>query len=109
MKRIMIGYIEVSEMSDPRYEILVAIHELVEKVLCDHKGITEQQVDEFDKKFEDEYISSCYPDLPEYVEPGNDSKAPYHRQHKIADIVERIVANELDVNWDEYGKEIKSF
>lgn len=91
--------IEVSEMSDWRYEILVSIHELVEKVLCDHAGITEKQVDEFDFNWKEH---------DNIEEAGNDSRAPYHKQHKIANVIERLLAIELEVNWNEYEKEIMS-
>jgi hypothetical protein len=114
--------IDVSEMSDERYEILVAIHELVEKVLCDKTGITEKQVDDFDMSqheyenirltFPEDFSDKCrYCDKKEsehFDEPGNDPRAPYHKQHKIAEIIERLLAIELDVNWEEYEKEINS-
>jgi len=89
-------HIEVSGMKDERYELLIAVHELVEKVLCDTAGITEQQVDEFDNNFKG------------VGEPGDDINAPYYHQHQIATIIERIVAVELNVNWEKYEKAIDS-
>ena len=41
-------YISVSKMSDPRYELLVAVHELVEVLLCKERGISQVLVDKFD-------------------------------------------------------------
>jgi hypothetical protein len=89
-------HIVVSQMQDKRYELLVVIHELIEKVLCDAEGITEQQVDEFDKDFKGE------------GEPGDSPASPYYHQHQIATIIERIVALELNVGWEEYAKAIDS-
>ena len=102
-----VTHIEVSNMSDERYEILVAIHELVEKVLCDKAGITEKQVDEFDMNYDYEYKSSSI-DKQMDSEPGNDPRAPYHKQHRIADVIERLLAIELDVDWNKYEEEINS-
>lgn len=99
--------IRVSKMSDINYEILVAIHELVEKVLCDKSGITQQQVDEFDIQYNYDYKSSDI-DKDMDLEPGNDPRAPYHRQHKIADIIERLMAIELGVDWEKYNNEVNS-
>ena len=91
--------IEVSEMSDPRYEFLVALHEQVEKVLCDHAGITEKQVDEFDFNWKEH---------DGITEAGIDIKAPYLPQHMIATQIERIVAEALEVDWEAYDKEVMS-
>jgi len=91
--------IKVSKLSCDDYEFLVAVHELVERFLCNHAGISEEQVDKFDKNWEEhEGIE----------EAGDDSKAPYHHQHIIAGVVERLVAEELGVNWNDYSDEVIS-
>jgi hypothetical protein len=82
--------IKVSEITK-RYEWLIAIHELVEAILCECAGITAAQVDKWDK---------------EHIEAGDDPEAPYHRQHIFADAIERLVALELGVRWDPYEKEL---
>ena len=79
--------IRVSEMSDWRYEICVAIHELVEAFLCKYCGITQQTIDDFDQF----HINA--------LEPGDLSDCPYHWQHNLASGVERIVATCLGVKW----------
>jgi len=95
-------HIEVSQLSDPRRELLIAIHELVEVALCQHAGITQEMVDEFDKKFE--------ANRPEnfFDEPGDDPNAPYHRQHCLATGIERILAAALEVTWKDYENELES-
>ena len=86
--------IRVSKMSDPRYEQLVAFHELFEAMLCDAQGIDEQAVTDFDVAFTGQ------------GEPGDDPRAPYHVQHCKATAMERLLAAELGVDWNEYGQEV---
>jgi hypothetical protein len=88
--------IRVSNMNNELYEFLVGIHELIEMYLCEVYGITEKEVDAFD-------ISH-----PEAIEPGNLPDAPYYRPHLIATIIERMLADELGVDWDKYEETIES-
>lgn len=92
--------IRVSKLSDWRYEMLVAVHELYEATLCEHDGITQQAVDEFDKNFE-----AHRPDDDD-SEPGDAPKAPYRLQHFRATNIERQMADALGVNWQEYEAEL---
>jgi hypothetical protein len=88
--------ITVSDTGHPDDAFLVAIHELVEWYLCQKAGVTEQQVDAFDMQ----------PLREGYDEHGDDPTAPYHRQHEIAGVVERLVAHELGIDWKDYGDRI---
>lgn len=92
----------VSQMSNWRYEVLVAIHELVECALCRHAGIAQVEVDEFDKAFEARRQEG------NTDEPGDALDAPYRLQHGIATGVERIVAMLMGVSWSAYDAEINS-
>ncbi len=83
--------IRVSELGSWRYELLVAVHELVEAFLCMHDGISEESVDKFDKQF-----------VQRNSEPGDSPQAPYQKQHCLATGVERILAACLGVKWQEY-------
>lgn len=94
--------IKVSSMDSWRYEALVAIHELVEIILCRGENISQEKVDEFDKAFEQNRMEG------DESEPGESDGAPYRRQHRIASGVERIVAAELEVNWERYEKAINA-
>ena len=87
--------IKVSNMATTNGPLLVAIHELIEALLCDHAGITPKQVDEFD---------IGYKDLD--VEAGDDPLAPYSMQHCIATGVERLMAPLLGVEWKPYEDEL---
>lgn len=89
--------IRSSKLSDPRLEFLILIHELVEWFLCLDAGISQQVVDEFDKEHEDEQ---------DEVELGDLSDAPYRTQHCFATGIERLLAAELDVDWDSYEEEL---
>jgi hypothetical protein len=90
--------IRVSGLSDWRREALIAVHELVEILLCKEKGISTETVDKFDKAFN-------YADHPD-EEPGDEPSAPYVRQHCIATGVERLLAAELGVLWKDYEQEL---
>lgn len=81
----------VSEIGDEKYELLVAVHELIERILCQNRGIRDLQIDEFD-------MSSGAD------EPGDDPNAPYHREHVFATCIERLLAHELGVEWDDYER-----
>jgi hypothetical protein len=94
--------ISVSRMSDPRYETLVAAHELVEAILCRRAGVDERAVDTFDKHYE------AHRKAGDVSEPGDDPRAPYHRQHVAATEFERQLAVLLGVNWGSYEKEVES-
>lgn len=94
--------IKVSALSDWRREVLVAIHELVEVVLCKHNGVSTELVDEFDIQFEKARIEG------DESEPGDDPKAPYRKEHCVATGVERILAAELGVDWKPYEQELCS-
>jgi hypothetical protein len=76
------------------HQFLVALHELVEVMLCKERGITQQQVDEFD--FENQ--ERCN---EEDLEPGDLPGAPYRKEHRFAMIVEHLMAKELGI--DGYG------
>jgi len=83
--------VRVSELGDWRYEAAIAVHEFVEAILCKNDGIAEAEVDAFDKDY-----------AGEFTEPGDDPRAPYHRQHRVALEVERSLIAALGVTWDEY-------
>jgi len=82
--------IKVIPDSKQRYEALVLIHELTEMFLCIDRGVSFKAIDRFDMKFKGA------------GEPGDDPKAPYHREHRFATRIERLVARELRVNWAKY-------
>ena len=79
-------------------EFLVALHELVEWMLIDKKGIKIKDIDKFDIEFEKNRKKG------NTDEPGDDRKAPYHKEHIFATKIEKMMAKELGLNWDKYDK-----
>lgn len=92
--------IRVSKLSDWRREMLVAIHELVEVVLCKHDGVSQEVVDRFDMELEANRKEG------DDGEPGDEPTAPYVKQHCIATGVERVLCAHLGVSWKEYEEEL---
>jgi hypothetical protein len=80
---------EVSD-DDPRYGMLMFVHELVEALLCVSSGVTAADVDAFDMLHDGD------------GEPGDDPSAPYHSQHIAAEAAERALADQLGVTWERY-------
>lgn len=73
---------------------LVALHELVEAVLCEAHGVSTKQVDDFDNLFDAE-------EHEDHDEPGDDPRAPYRTEHRQAMLIEHLMANFL--GRDNYG------
>lgn len=100
-----IDVIAVSELSDRREMLLIAIHELIEMALCQTAGVTNEEIDKFDMSRN----ISGEPGNHDYTgEPGDDPNAPYYRQHQIATGVERLLAAEMHVNWNTYEQHINA-
>ena len=93
-------YVQVSEMGNEDYHFLVGIHEMIEAWLCLKRGVSQEAVDAFDRDFEAKRADG------NEDEPGHDPSAPYHREHVFAEKIERLVADELGVNWDAYDKTV---
>jgi glycosidase len=87
-------HIKVSDLHNADFEFLVGIHEAIEAFLCMRRGITGNMVDAFDLMWKGE------------GEPGDDKKAPYHKEHVFATKIERQLATELGVDWDAYDEYI---
>lgn len=90
----------ISDMKNEKYEFLVAIHEQIEEFLTRLHRIKEEHITKFDKQFENNRQPG------DYSEPGNDILAPYYREHQFATIIEKMIAAELKVNWEDYEKAI---
>ena len=92
--------IQVSEEIGDKAASLVALHELIEVLLCEDRGITQIAVDKFDIEFEDERKPG------NTDEPGDDPRAPYRKEHFFATSIERLMAAELGVDWKLYDAAI---
>ena|SRR5215472_13054601 len=94
-------FITISDMGDWKKEFLVAFHELIEVMLCKHRGISQELVDKFDIDYEAKRDSE---DVES--EPGDAPGAPYRKEHFLATSLERIMSQELDVDWRAYEEAI---
>lgn len=98
-------HFRVSKMSKLVFSMLVLIHELIEWILCKTRKISNKSIDAFDKKFEEERKAGKH---GQFDEPGDDPRAPYHREHQFATKIEKLLAQELGVDWKEYEREVQS-
>lgn len=92
--------IRVSDLHNWKYNAAIAVHELVEVLLCVSDGVEQLAVDNFDTLFE------MNREAGNHDEPGDDPEAPYHRQHGIATGVERILIAQFGENWKQYEKRV---
>ncbi len=88
--------IRVLALQDWRHELLLAVHELVEAFICDHRGIAEPDIMAFDVEFERNRAPG------NLDEPGFASDAPYRAEHTFATAVEMLLAQQLGVDWKKY-------
>lgn len=90
--------IYISDTGNWREVISVAIHELTEAVLCLDRGVSQKQVDEFDLQFEEEGRDG---------DPGDSPDAPYYDEHKVATLIEKMLAKNLRLKWKSYEKHLE--
>lgn len=94
--------VRVSEMGTDIYEQMVAVHELVELLMCLYKKIPFEEIDKFDMDFE-RTRKSVDPS-----EPGFDQRAPYKNEHAIATAVELVMCAHLGIAWQDYENKVNS-
>lgn len=92
--------IRVSHMPTMQAEMCIAIHELVEMMLCSAAKpiVTAKMVDEFDFHWQPH---------AGIEEPGEDPTAPYHNQHTIATSFEKHLAAALGIDWEIYEHNVQ--
>ena len=85
------GIVKIDTAEEQGFDsaLAVAMHEIIEKALCDRAGITCEQVDLFDLQCHD-------------YDPGCNPAAPYHHQHMAALKVERAVCKALGLSWKQH-------
>ena len=99
----------VSETGNWRYNTAVAVHEIVEALLCLSDNVAPGDVDEFDIEFEklrSEVGRGCT-HVPPCEEPGACPCAPYRHQHAVAEVVERLLVEEFHVPWAFYEADLE--
>lgn len=98
-------HFRVSDMHNPAYEFAVFIHELTEWFFCRLVGITIEEIDEFDMKFEADRLLKRHSPTEE---PGNHPAAPYRLQHRFATKIERQIIKAAGARWDIYGEVVEN-
>ncbi len=76
------------DTGDPDSNLLIFIHALIEAYLCCRHGVSEHDVDYFDKQYKGT------------GEPGESVHCPYREEHAAAMKVEKFVADVLEYDWD---------
>jgi hypothetical protein len=99
-------HISVSELGNKDYELLIAVHELVESYLVQKRGISEESISAYDKRFE--ALRMLDPETIGDFEPGHMDAAPYHEEHVFAERIERQIATELHVDWEAYNSAVNA-
>ena len=79
------------------------VHELVEAILCKSRGITTEQVDNFDLAHEEQIQAGTITG-----EPGDRQDCPYVAEHKYASLIERDLADQLSIDWETYTKTVNN-
>lgn len=94
--------IRVSEMKNEMYNGMIAVHELVEFLLCRANGIKEEDITDFDLWFEAKRKRG------NHDEPGFHPTAPYLKEHTIATAVELMMCQGANLSWYRYDKKVNS-
>jgi len=97
--------IRVTEMGNSFYETAVAIHEMFEEVLTKFRGLSEQEIMDFDLYYEKRRELGL---VPENSEPGFSNEAPYMKEHIAAQAVEMQMFAMAGLSWADYEQKIDS-
>jgi hypothetical protein len=95
----------ISDLGNEYMEFLISLHEQIEFFLMKKRGISVKSVIDFDIQFEKDRAKGIH---SETEEPGDHATAPYKSEHHFAEQIERQVAFELGVDWEEYTQKINS-
>ena len=96
-------HFRINEMGSEDYAFLVLIHEIVEEHLTRRRGLSEPEIMAFDVMWEKERKEGKH---GEDEEPGHDLRAPYHKEHVLAENIERLLALQMGISWTDYEKAV---
>ena len=90
----------IAKSGNSIYDRIVLIHEMGEQLMSEFKGVTNEQIDEFDFAYEK--------NRPEgnMDEPGDDPNCPVQIEHSIMTAVERILCACMNIPWKTYNDAI---
>jgi hypothetical protein len=95
-------FVRVSDTGIEHYNMLLAMHEIWEALLCHERGITDKQVDEFDAW----HLKKYGPANADHEEPGDHPLAPYRDEHCAATAIERQLCSEYEIPWYGYTQRV---
>ena len=95
--------VRVADMGNEFYEKMVVIHELIEEALTKKRGITEQQITDFDLYYEERRKMGL---VPIDSEPGFDENAPYKKEHTFATSVEMGMCSLAEEDFKIYDQKV---
>jgi hypothetical protein len=97
--------IRVSDMKNPKYHMLVILHEIIEQFITenDNPPIEEKTITDFDLFYEKSRDLGL---VPELSEPGFSHESPYRKHHTISCGIEMVLAALVGVDWLEYDKAV---
>lgn len=90
--------IDIKRQLNEDYEFLIMIHELIEEHLTRKRGIKEEEIMKFDMEWENR--------IDKVDEPGNQDDCIYKKEHRFAENIERLICQELKIDWFEYEKNL---
>lgn len=94
--------LKISKFSDAKMEMIIAVAELAKILLCCNSEIDAEAIEDFGYAFDDSRK------LMDATNPFNDIDAPNYKQQIIANKLIRIMCKELDIDWNDYQKEISN-
>ena len=100
-----VTHFRISKMDNPDYEFLISIHEQIEHYLIQKRGLPISEIDAFDIMFEKEREAGLHT-IDE--EPGFDPRSPYLDEHAFATLIERQLADKLQVDWQKYSDTVNN-
>lgn len=98
-------FVVASKMPNPIYSQAIILHEQTEVLLCREAGVTEEEVDIFDRQFAGEVAHRRHDPK---AEAGEDHRAPYHKQHVQATMAERRFLQATGHDWRLYAETVDS-
>lgn len=99
----------VSDLGNPWKELGVIIHELIESYLLLLRGVPWDSIDKFDIAYENARASGKAPcGCKPFEEPGDDPHAPYRKEHRFSENIERQFIHEAGVDWKEYSDQVEA-
>ncbi len=93
----------ITKQDDPKKNLLILFHEMVEYALCTDRGISEKEITDFDLEWNKKLESR---DTTLEDEPGNEKLAPYYKEHRFSENIERLMALALNIDWADYEKNL---